>query len=50
MMAMGNREQHVESDLIVEEVELINNMKRVKEKFRELVKKDQEMKHRDLME
>ena len=38
-MEMENREQSVEIDLNVEEVEIINNTKKAKEKFKELVKK-----------
>ena len=38
-MVMKNWEQHAESELNVEEVEIINNTKKAKEKFKELVKK-----------
>ena len=38
-MATQNREQFVESDLNVEEVDMKNNLKKAKEKFKELVKK-----------
>ena len=49
MMAMENREQNVESNLNVEEVKIINNMKNAKEKFKELVKKCQEIRDIELM-
>ena len=45
-MAMGNLEQCVESELNVGEAEIRNNLKKVKEKFAELVKRGQEMRER----
>ena len=50
---MENREQNIVSDLNAEEIEIINNTKKskkAKDKFKELVKKDQEMRRREVME
>ena len=49
-IAMKNRKQCVDSDLNVEEVETINNIKIAKKKLKELVKKGQEIRDRELME
>ena len=47
---MENRVQNVESYLNVEEVQKMNNVTKAKEKFKELVKKVQEMRNKELIE
>ena len=49
-MVMENREQCVESDLNFEEVEIDNNLNKAKDNFKDLVKKSQEMRERELLE
>ena len=46
MIAIGNREQHVKSELNVGEAEISNNSKNTKEKLVELAKRGQEMRER----
>ena len=50
MMAMENREQCVERELNVGEAKISNNLKKAKKKFKERVKRGQEMRQRELME